>query len=81
MMKVNFTNANEAKTEIIESIGDTSLAITNTFAEISNKLIEKKQKIVNSLNNKNIIASQSEDIEKYADYIDNIVQNSKIKKY
>jgi hypothetical protein len=75
----NFTNANEAKTLAINAIGDTSLATTNTFTEISNSLLTKKQNIVNALSNKGVLATQSDDIESYATKINQIIQNPTIK--
>lgn len=78
MVKVNFTNANEAKNYIVNAIGDSSLA-TNTFLEISNSLLTKKQAIVDALATKSIITNQSNDISDYATSINSIVQNSQIK--
>lgn len=75
----NFTKANEAKFLTINAIGDASLATTNTFAEISNSLLSKKQSIVTALSNKGIIATQSDDIAIYATKINSIIQNPQIK--
>lgn len=79
MAKVNFSSANEAKALMINGVGDTSLAPTNTFTEISNSLLSKKQSIVNALASKNILAYQYDDIVDYATDINNIVQTSTIK--
>jgi hypothetical protein len=79
MLKANFSNANEAKNLIINAIGDASLATTNSFEEISNYLIAKKQEIVNALANKGVAANDYEDIVNYATYINGIVQNSQLK--
>jgi len=76
----NFTNANGAKTVTINAIGDTSLATTNTFAELSNSLLSKKQSIVNALANKGITSNISDDIGSYAGKINSIVQNSTVNK-
>jgi hypothetical protein len=75
----NFTNANNAKTVTINAIGDTSLTTSNSFVELSNSLLAKKQNIVSALANKGIIATQSDDINSYATDINNIIQNSQIK--
>lgn len=79
MVKVNFTNANEAKSQIIDAIGDVSLATTSSFAELSNDIISKKQDIVTALASKNIIATKGDSLETYADKISSIIQNSQIK--
>ena len=78
MVKVNFTNANEAKNYIVNAIGDSSLA-SNTFLEISNSLLSNKQAIVDALATKSIASSQSDSLETYATKINSITQNSTIK--
>lgn len=75
----NFTNANNAKTVSINAIGDNTLTTSNTFVEISNSLLAKKQNIVDALGNKGVLASQSDDLTTYATKINSIVQNSQIK--
>jgi hypothetical protein len=79
MNVINFTNANDAKIKIINAIGDTSLANTSTFTQISNALLTKKQQIVDALAVKGITAIRADDISSYASDINSIVQNQTVK--
>ncbi|MFC0903899.1 hypothetical protein ACFHWD_04235 [Clostridium sp. MT-14] len=75
-----FQNSNSAKSMVEIAIGDVSLTTDNTFEEISNTILDKKQSIVNALQNKGIgSATQADDIGSYADKINAIIQNSQIK--
>lgn len=73
MIKINFTNANDAKSNLIDIIGDISLAETDTFSELLNSLLSKKQSILTALINKQIIGlTIDDDLATYATAIDNI---------
>ena len=75
-----FTTSNEAKAIILNSINDDNLTTDNTFAEVSNGILNIKQTIVNALLNKGIgSATKSDKLVSYADKINAIVQNSQIK--
>lgn len=75
-----FTTSNEAKGVILNSINDNNLTINNTFAEVSNAILDKKQAIVEALQNKGIDSvTKSDELSSYAEKINNIVQNSQIK--
>lgn len=75
-----FQNSNSAKSMVEIAIGDISLTTDNTFEEISNAVLNKKQSIIDALQNKGIGSStKADDIGSYADKINAIVQNSTIK--
>lgn len=77
---LTFQYSNNAKNVIRVAIGTEYLTSDNTFEDISNYILAKKQDIVNALINKGISsATVSEDIGNYANKINAIVQNSKIK--
>lgn len=75
-----FTTSNEAKEIILNSINDNNVTVDNTFAEVSNRILDIKQSIVDALNNKGIgSATKSDKLVSYADKISAIIQNSQIK--
>lgn len=77
---LTFQYSNNAKNVIRVAIGTEYLTSDNTFEDVSNYILAKKQDIVSALINKGISsATVSEDIGNYANKINAIVQNSKIK--
>lgn len=78
MIKTNFTNANDAKSNLINLIGDTSLAENNSFNIILNNLKDKKQGLLDALINKKISGlTINDNLESYATAILNIQTDNK----